>query len=44
MHNEHVQSQDGNGEHQILDIHRHKTRMNNLLVDLASNDVVAAVA
>jgi len=32
-------SQDGHGEHQILDIDRHNTRMNNLLVDLASNDV-----
>ena len=32
------------GEHQILDIDRHNTRMNNLLVDLVSNDAVAAVA
>jgi len=36
-------SQDGHGEHQILDIDRHNTRMNNLLVDLASNDVAAVV-
>jgi hypothetical protein len=28
-YNEHIQSQDGNGEHQILDIDRHNTKMNN---------------
>ena len=43
MHNEHVQSQNENCERQILDNDRHNTRLNNLLVDLASNYVVAAV-
>ena len=43
MHNEHVQSQNDNCERQILDNDRHNTRLNNLLVDLAFNYVVAAV-
>jgi len=43
MHNEHVQSQDENCEHHIIDIDKHNTRLNNLLADLASNDVIADV-